>query len=95
MSAKLPLTHPSLGTPRLPAVRLLATAAPLALVVFSSAQTGTWIGTNGATWDTSASNWSGVSGTPWGGGDTCRAIWLDVLPDHWRENTAAAVLVDD
>jgi autotransporter-associated beta strand protein len=26
---------------------------------------GTWTGTSGATWSTSAINWSGVSGTPW------------------------------
>ena len=40
--------------------------ALLALAATASAQTnGTWTGANGATWDTSATNWSGVSGTPW------------------------------
>jgi autotransporter-associated beta strand protein len=32
---------------------------------FAQAADGTWTGTNGATWNTSAVNWSGVSGTPW------------------------------
>jgi fibronectin-binding autotransporter adhesin len=29
------------------------------------AQTGTWTGAGGATWNTTATNWSGVTGTPW------------------------------
>lgn len=29
------------------------------------AQTYTWSGANGATWDTNATNWTGATGTPW------------------------------
>ncbi|MCE9632153.1 MAG: autotransporter-associated beta strand repeat-containing protein [Planctomycetia bacterium] len=31
----------------------------------ATAATGTWTGANNATWNSSATNWSGVSGTPW------------------------------
>ena len=31
----------------------------------AEAATGTWSGTNGATWDINATNWIGVTGTPW------------------------------
>ena len=54
------------GATRVPAARSLAMAALLALAATASAQTnGTWTGADGATWDTTATNWSGVTGTPW------------------------------
>lgn len=48
--------------------------APAAVALFgaallmsqsATAATGTWTGANNATWNSSATNWSGVSGTPW------------------------------
>jgi autotransporter-associated beta strand protein len=33
--------------------------------VASAQINGTWTGADGATWDTTATNWSGVTGTPW------------------------------
>jgi hypothetical protein len=44
----------------------LVAAMLLVLAATASAQTnGTWTGADGATWDTSATNWSVVVGTPW------------------------------
>jgi autotransporter-associated beta strand protein len=35
----------------------------------AAAATGTWTGTNGATWGISATNWTTVTGTPWDSGN--------------------------
>jgi autotransporter-associated beta strand protein len=44
---------------------LVALLGATAMNQSASAATGTWNDAGGATWDTSATNWSGVSGTPW------------------------------
>ncbi|MCX6969232.1 MAG: autotransporter-associated beta strand repeat-containing protein [Verrucomicrobia bacterium] len=55
---------------------LAITLAVLALAPsLASAANGTWTGADGATWDTSATNWSGVSGTPWAYGNTNNATF--------------------
>ena len=35
------------------------------LAAVATATDGTWTGGTAGTWDTTATNWSGVSGTPW------------------------------
>jgi autotransporter-associated beta strand protein len=66
MKSKSQFVASGVGATWLPAARSLAMTALLALAATASAQTnGTWTGADGATWDTSATNWSGVSGTPW------------------------------
>ena len=48
-------------------LRLAAVLSILGLLPAGAlhADTGTWIGADGATWDTTAANWSGVTGSPW------------------------------
>jgi autotransporter-associated beta strand protein len=66
MKSKPQFVASGVGATWLSAARSLAMAALLALAATASAQTnGTWTGADGATWDTSATNWSGVTGTPW------------------------------
>ncbi|MCX5653227.1 MAG: hypothetical protein NTY65_01030, partial [Planctomycetota bacterium] len=43
----------------------LLAVAVLAWTGTAQAVEYTWIGDVGATWDTSATNWSGATGTPW------------------------------
>ena len=52
-------------------LRLAAVLSILGLLPAAAlpAATGTWIGANGATWDTTAANWSGVTGSPWASGN--------------------------
>ena len=60
MKVKPQFVASGVGANWLPAARALAMAALLALAATASEQTnGTWTGADGATWDTSAVNWSG------------------------------------
>ena len=66
-------TASKLAKPVLAPVRKPTRIAPLATAILAAsfpsivhAATATWTGTSGATWDTSATNWSAnVTGTPW------------------------------
>ena len=62
MKVKPQFVASGVGANWLPAARALAMAALLALAATASEQTnGTWTGADGATWDTSAVNWSGFT----------------------------------
>jgi autotransporter-associated beta strand protein len=65
----------SIASPRIVVACLAASAVHFASS--AHAADGTWTGAPGATWNTTATNWSGVAGTPWDSinGATNRAVF--------------------
>jgi hypothetical protein len=51
--------------PTLACAVLLTVGFALTFTQSADAADGTWTGGAGAIWNTTATNWSGVSGTPW------------------------------
>jgi hypothetical protein len=56
----------SKSNPFVPSIAIVVSLIAINTAQLTSAATGTWTGaSDGITWDTTANNWSGVSGTPW------------------------------